>query len=242
MGKNRQHYLYLLTVLATCVLFVCDAGAEFYKYVDRNGTIHFVDDPGKIPKEYREKKQVYRERYDDLSDEDRAAVLDKERREQEDARHKENERLARQKLMMERQEKERAREMYLKSLVMPVVITGNQVFVPVTLANGGNETEALLLLDTGATTTLITPAVAEKLHIEQAEDTRVGVVGGKVLRALTTKLSRVTVGPVSRADLDVVIVRQRGGAGMGDGLLGMNFLRGMKYTIDFKNQTLNWIP
>jgi hypothetical protein len=29
---------------------------------------------------------------------------------------------------------------------------------------------------------------------------------------------------------------------MGDGLLGMSFLGGLKYTIDFARQTINWMP
>jgi len=49
------------------------------------------------------------------------------------------------------------------------------------------------------------------------------------------------VGPVNRERQEVVIIRQRSGE-MGDGLLGMSFLAGLKYTIDFEKQTLNWIP
>lgn len=63
---------------------------------------------------------------------------------------------------------------------------------------------------------------------------RVGVVGGRVL-------GDIRVEPVSRLNQEVVIVRQRVSE-MGDGLLGMSFLAGLKKTIDFENQTLNWIP
>lgn len=40
---------------------------------------------------------------------------------------------------------------------------------------------------------------------------------------------------------EVVIVRQGSGE-YGDGLLKMSFLGGLKYTIDFKRQAINWIP
>lgn len=39
----------------------------------------------------------------------------------------------------------------------------------------------------------------------------------------------------------IIIVRQRQGE-FGDGLLGMSFLAGLKYTIDFQRQSINWIP
>ena len=55
------------------------ANAEFYSYEDRNGTIHFVDDLSKIPTEYRKKKQVRKDKYDDLSADERALLLEKER-------------------------------------------------------------------------------------------------------------------------------------------------------------------
>jgi len=67
------------------------------------------------------------------------------------------------------------------------------------------------------------------------------VVGGRVLKVKRTVLKQIQVGPVQRTDQEVIIVNQRGG-GMGDGLLGMSFLAGLKYTIDFQNQTINWIP
>ncbi len=33
--------------------------AEFYKYTDKQGTIHFVDDPAKIPRQYAKKIKSY---------------------------------------------------------------------------------------------------------------------------------------------------------------------------------------
>jgi predicted aspartyl protease len=99
---------------------------------------------------------------------------------------------------------------------------------------------AMLLLDTGASTSVITPGVAARLNIEQSYNVMVKVVGGKVLKVKKAVLKQMQVGPVQRADQEVMIIHQRGG--FGDGLLGMNFLAGLKYTIDFRSQTINWIP
>ncbi len=41
----------------------------------------------------------------------------------------------------------------------------------------------MLLLDTGATVSSNSPEVAMRLKIEEAEEARIGVVGGRLLRA-----------------------------------------------------------
>jgi predicted aspartyl protease len=225
----------------TTLLMPVGAVAEFYSYEDRSGTIHFVDDSSKIPQEYLQKKQVRKDRYDDLPEGTRALMLENERQMRETAQRREAEQ--QEQLRLARSEKERmsALERLRKALVTRVIITGRQIFVPVKLVNGSAEAEARLLLDTGSNSTVITPEVAARLDIEQYDNVKVSVVGGKVLRARHAVLSQMQVGPVQRANQDVVIISQRGG-GFGDGLLGMSFLAGLKYTIDYKRQTINWIP
>ncbi|ABQ27197.1 retropepsin-like aspartic protease family protein [Geotalea uraniireducens] len=182
-----------------------------------------------------------KDKYDDLPEDERAVMLEKERNERAAAKQQEEAEQAQSLQARKAAEAKAARERQRALLSTPVVISGLQVFVPVTLTNGEAETEAMLLLDTGATTSVITPEVAARLNIGETDNVRVGVVGGKVLKARKGVLTQMRVGPIRRARQEVVIIRQRAGI-MGDGLLGMTFLGGLKYTIDFQKQTLNWIP
>jgi clan AA aspartic protease (TIGR02281 family) len=131
-----------------------------------------------------------------------------------------------------------------ESNITKVKIIGNQVLVPVTLGYGDKTVQALLLLDTGATNTTISPEIAAKLNIslDQTKKAIGQVVGGGLLEAKRTRLSYIKVGPHTKTDIDIDIIEHRGLAANFDGLLGMNFLRNFRYHIDFDNQTINWSP
>lgn len=125
-----------------------------------------------------------------------------------------------------------------------VTIAGNHVFVPVTLGHGGRTVQATLILDTGASITLINREIAERLNIdlERADRGRIQVVGGGVVDAWRVRLDRLTAGPHTKTGIDVAVIADNGGGFTFDGLLGMNFLRSFKYQIDFTNQAINWAP
>ena len=123
-----------------------------------------------------------------------------------------------------------------------VTIAGNQVLVPATLTHGGTTVQATLILDTGCSTTFITGALAKKLGMDfqGAKKIRFQVADGRVVQGLQTRLDRLSVGSKSKSGIDVDVAAETGGALPFDGLLGMNFLRSFKYSIDFGNQAINW--
>lgn len=125
-----------------------------------------------------------------------------------------------------------------------VTIAGNQVFVPVTLSHGDRMVEARLILDTGASITVISTDLAEKLNIdlERAPRRRAQVVGGGLVTAWHTRLDRLSAGPHTKTGIDVAVIPHNGGGFPIDGLLGMNFLRSYEYHIDFNNKAIKWGP
>lgn len=132
----------------------------------------------------------------------------------------------------------------IESTIQDVKIIGNQVLVPVTLTHNNATVEALLLLDTGASVTVIHKNIANSLNIDfdEAQYSVGQVVGGGLLESKRIKLSSIKVGPHIKEDLEVAIIEHQGPDVLFDGLLGMNFLNDVPYKVDFNRKIINWAP
>lgn len=126
----------------------------------------------------------------------------------------------------------------------PIAVEGNTVLVPVTLFLGSRSVQARMILDTGASITTITPQVAAQLDINlnQAVSGAVQVVGGGFVEARGVRLDQVSVGPHARTKMNVAVIGNGNSRVPYDGLLGMDFLRGLHYHVDFRNRVINWTP
>jgi len=121
-----------------------------------------------------------------------------------------------------------------------VNVQNNQIWVPVTLGHKGRTITASLLLDTGATNTSISPALARRLGIQSTETTsgKARLADGSFVQTSHVVVDIVTVGPKLKRNVDVQIMPRSGDEETG--LLGVNFLGDFPYLIEAKAGIIRW--
>ena len=247
MDKHLKLYLIFIFLFGWRLYSPMNLQAEFYKYVDKEGRIFYVDDLTKIPEEYQEQVKVYRERYDSLSEADRSRALEMEReRLQQNEQQLELERNEQLQQLQQAEEEERrrqaeeAKQKMMEKMQTRVIVEGNRILVPVTLVNNGIEVVVDLLLDTGASQIVLHREVAQQLNIVALKKGLAQVAGGQNIYVESGEISMFKVGPFSMQNASVLIISHEGEAVSYSGLLGMNFLKSVPYTIDYENQVIHW--
>lgn len=217
--------------------------SEFYEYIDENGVKTFTDDQSVIPVIQQDKTKVHKERYDDLDEEKKNKLIQKEHREIEKLKKKTRAYL---KKYEQRQEAERKRKQEIKrqkrleALKTPIVLSRNRVLVPVTIKYSNREATIVLLLDTGASITSVNQSVADQLKINTGKSSSVRVAGGGIIKTKLVAVQQIKVGPKILKAPKIMVLEQKGMPLDFQGLLGQDFLQQFSYTIDYGNRVIQW--
>ncbi|VFQ44234.1 retropepsin-like aspartic protease [Desulfoluna butyratoxydans] len=195
--------------------------AEFYQYRNEDGVICFTDDLSQVPKEEAEKSKVFYDQFDEKPEE---PVVDLKEEE------------------MTKEERER------KGKPAPVAnapstrftFADNKILVRVTIGNNNRTVSAILLLDTGASTTVIHKALARRIGLRNMATGQASVAGGHTIQTGITRADFISLGPKKLENPTITVIPYYGGHTQHEGLLGMDFLKHFPHTIDTANHRILW--
>jgi predicted aspartyl protease len=198
--------------------------SAIYKYRNAEGTLTFVDDESKVPAQFRDQVKSLPDAQESLVTYDpqpelKLSAPSPATREGTDEVPVE-----------EPPEKQRTQ----------VQIKGNRVLVPVEVAMGNRVAKLVLLLDTGATTTVIHRQSLAGLNLPSGKMYKARVAGGGVVKSEKIRFRHINIGPFHQEKAYAMVISITGDGLPFDGMLGMDFLKKHPYRIDFQNQFISW--
>ncbi len=222
---NKVVMLRCLICSLLCALSL-SASAEVFSYLDGNGRKVYVDSQHKIPPRYR-----------DHSDTRAIAVEQLTEQEQQDRKIMRD--LAGKRQELKRQL--RKLETTLAKMETSIILRGRQVILPVEINWRGRKRTLNLLLDTGASMTVLHQDSVASLNAVSRDSSYAQVAGGGLIKTERVVFDRVSVGPYDFENQSTAVIENSGSAGF-SGLLGMDILGRVRYEIDYAQRKIVWSP
>lgn len=209
-----------------CALLAQPVWADVYHYVDDKGRKIFVDRMSQVPPQFRDQLEVRKEPVHKERAERTMGTGPAEPDNTDGGDKTGSANLAQV-------------EADMKKLEQPVVIENNSVRVPVILKYLNRTVSAALILDTGASHTLVYRNSIRTLGAIPKHSGFATVVGGAKLPAGVVKLNSMSFGPIKRTNAEVLVIEPESTQEY-DGLLGMDILSQVKFEVDFERKLLIW--
>ncbi|MCZ6873362.1 MAG: aspartyl protease family protein [bacterium] len=199
------------TIVLTCICIMMAAVSvqgKIYKWTDRSGRVHFTDNIGVVPPEYLERAQ--------------------ERNSLSPSRPSTYE------IPYSQSTSSSNPPPTARHYLVPLFRIGNAMLVDVVL---DGFLTSRLLVDTGATLTVISTATARQLGLNLTDAAVIPLqsVSGQFFAPLT-KVRSMTVGDATVRDVEVVVHDIASGGGTG--LLGMSFMDNFQVTVNAAEETM----
>ncbi len=219
--------LFVSLILSGVILFPTPAEARIYEYVDDRGKKVFVDRLSKVPAKYRDQLQTRKEQAELLDPEDLES-LKKERD------------LKQLKLKLTHQR--RSLQDQMRRFITPVELKYNRITVPVKVVYGARMANLNLILDTGASSTVIHADAIKSLGAQLSSGGYARVADGRAVEIKQTPFSKVEIGPYKYNNVRSAVIDYQNTPIGNHGLLGMDFLLGARYELDRTNRQIIWDP
>lgn len=137
-------------------------------------------------------------------------------------------------------------EIRAEGRTLPAYIEGGHVYIEASLNEAG---PALFVLDTGASINVLTPAAAGKFGVDAGGSLNGSGVGEQQVSVGLTKIPKLRVGPATLLNqsfavisLPPLTVRREGREEQAAGLLGYDFFRRLRITIDYEASVVKVEP
>lgn len=220
-----MRFCLLLTIISTLLISTA-VQAEIYRYVDENGHSVYVDNLASVPSQHRQKFIDEQTGTDESND----STTDQMPQESTDWD-------ARWQQLIADSEPEPTNQ---QAQTTAVSIINNRVIVPVLVKLKRRKVQLNLLLDTGASITLLHQQSIKKLKIGKTRTRQASLADGSTVDINVAKVSELTVGPIMLLNTPIAIIENQGRRQQTDGLLGLDVLRHHPFNIDYKNQLIIW--